>query len=80
MTNTLTCGGCPNTWTGVSRAHCSACHRTFGGVVGFDKHRHEGRCRDPLSQGLTLKSGIWVHPAPPMASTASPLTGNEVSA
>lgn len=42
---------CGATWPGLSPCHCSACHRTFSGVVLFDKHRHaqgeHGGCHDP---------------------------------
>ena len=30
------CGGCDNRWTGLRACHCSACHRTFTGIRGFD--------------------------------------------
>lgn len=47
------CGGCDNRWSGVSRAHCAQCHRTFGGVELFDRHRRDvkgaGTCLDPES-------------------------------
>lgn len=46
-----TCGGCDARWTSLRVAHCSACHRTFGGVSGFDLHRTQdgesGACPDP---------------------------------
>lgn len=35
---------CGAHWTGLNRAHCSACHITFGGVASFDRHRAGGRC------------------------------------
>ena len=48
---TYSCGGCDNRWPGVSRAHCAACHRTFGGFGLFDQHRRDvrgqGTCLDP---------------------------------
>lgn len=39
MTSRITCGGCDNTWTGLTYAHCGACHITFAGVGLFDRHR-----------------------------------------
>jgi hypothetical protein len=52
---TFTCGGCADRWSGLSRAHCGACHRTFNGSGLFDKHRQRGRCVDPAE--LLLNSG-----------------------
>lgn len=58
----ITCGGCDTTWTGVHRAHCSACHRTFNSPTGFDRHRRGGHCADPAELGLTRNDeGIWRH-------------------
>lgn len=58
------CGGCPNTWTGLAMAHCSACHRTFSGVSGFDQHRLRGVCVNPAERGLVLDQqvGVWRSP------------------
>ena len=72
---TYACGGCDNRWPGVSRAHCSACHRTFAGFGLFDRHRRlrgeEGTCLDPEAIVATNKitkaeervmflvNGIW---------------------
>lgn len=49
-----------------SQAHCGSesCHRTFGGVSGFDAHRRGGRCIDPATitkdGGMHLDAnGIW---------------------
>jgi hypothetical protein len=38
------CGGCDTRWTGANVCHCAACHRTFTGVSGFDRHRVRGVC------------------------------------
>jgi hypothetical protein len=59
-----TCGGCDTTWTGLGRAHCSACHRTFSTTSWFDRHRDQrgprGTCLDPATlDGLVLQDGIW---------------------
>lgn len=32
-------GQCGETWTGITRAHCAACHRTFNSESLADKHR-----------------------------------------
>ncbi len=62
----ITCGGCDNTWTGMSFCHCSAqsCHRTFGGLEMFDRHRRGGQCADPSDWGddARLVDGIWRGP------------------
>lgn len=42
-----------------SQAHCGVCHRTFGGVKGFDEHRRDGQCLDPAARGMTQVNGIW---------------------
>lgn len=44
-----------------SQAHCAGgCHRTFGGITGFDHHRRDGRCIDPATLGMALTDvGIW---------------------
>lgn len=36
-----------------SQAHCGACHTTFGGVSGFDRHRRDGQCLTPDAIGYT---------------------------
>lgn len=52
-TPTNSCSGCDARWTGSRAAHCSACHRTFGGVGLFDSHRtmqgDHGTCLDPAN-------------------------------
>lgn len=58
----ITCGGCDRTWTGLRRAHCSACHQTFGGITSFDSHRRGDSCRTGASLGLELVSGVWRRP------------------
>lgn len=55
------CSGCTQRWTGLNRCHCPVCHRTFGGVQGFDKHL-PGTCKDPSLLGFEEKDGIWVRP------------------
>jgi hypothetical protein len=65
----ISCGGCIHKWTGVNRAHCSACHITFGGPSKFDQHRRRNKCM-PLklieapidAGGLGLSDngkGVW---------------------
>lgn len=45
---------CGAMWTTQKAAHCAACHRTFGGVYGFDRHRKNFTCVDPSTVGLVL--------------------------
>lgn len=56
---TYGCGGCDNRWPGVSRAHCSGCHRTFAAFGLFDRHRRirgeVGSCLDPETITATNK-------------------------
>jgi hypothetical protein len=48
-----------------SNAHCGACHRTFGSVSAFDRHRRGEQCLSPLTIGLHAdRGGIWRYPAP----------------
>lgn len=54
------CAECKETWTGKNRCHCSGCHRTFGGVGGFDRHRRDFKCLPPEECGMTLEDNIWV--------------------
>lgn len=58
---TYGCGGCDNRWSGVSRAHCSGCHRTFAAFGLFDRHRRirgeVGSCLDPETITVTTKAG-----------------------
>lgn len=49
--------GCGARWSGLSTAHCARCHRTFGGVSSFDRHRKDGACVDPADVGLSLLTG-----------------------
>jgi hypothetical protein len=56
-----TCG-CGARWTGRRTAHCAACHRTFGGVGGFDRHRRGGACLEPADVGLELRGGVFRGP------------------
>lgn len=60
----ITCSGCTAKWSGVTRAHCSGCHRTFTGVSAFDRHREDGACLDPASLGMVERDGgLWGAPA-----------------
>lgn len=58
--NTCRCGA---SWTGLSKAHCSECHRLFSVVSAFDKHRSQdgrhGTCLNPASIGLVERDGVW---------------------
>lgn len=67
------CGSCSAEWTGLSRAHCGACHRTFSGASYFDRHRtiagEHGGCLDPAGirdaagePVMVLRDGLWAGP------------------
>lgn len=67
----MTCtSDCPRVTPG--QAHCTVCHRTFGGVSGFDRHRHKRRgnpevgsmatCIDPGAFGYVERDGVWREP------------------
>lgn len=69
----ISCGGCPSTWTGEGRAHCSKCHRLFSSASTFDQHRSmsgpHGTCVDPETltnkdgaRLLFLRNGMWCGP------------------
>jgi hypothetical protein len=62
-------GDCAATIT-PGRAHCGAvgCHRTFGGVSGFDRHRRNGECLDPAELGMVERGGVWRFPLSPAAA------------
>jgi hypothetical protein len=45
-----------------SQAHCTVCHRTFGGIRYFDAHRCNGWCLDPTNLGLVDENGLWTTP------------------
>ena len=54
------CIRCKSTWTGLNRAHCTGCHRTFNSVAAFDKHRRDSKCLDPETLGMKMDDkGIW---------------------
>lgn len=56
MNPTWGCGGCTVRWTGLSRAHCSACHRTFTSPGIHAKHRRTSSD----GQGVCLTSPALV--------------------
>ncbi len=71
-----TCGGCDNTWTALTAAHCPTCHRTFSAIRHFDTHRSQdgprGHCIDPDTihnrrgeRLLWFRDGMWRGPAMP---------------
>lgn len=42
------------------QAHCGACHHTFSGVTGFDRHRRNDTCLNPADLPMhTDAYGIW---------------------
>lgn len=43
-----------------SNAHCAACHTTFGGITGFDRHRRGGECLIPADLAMHPDGrGVW---------------------
>ncbi len=59
------CRKCKGRWTGLSRSHCSDCHRTFKSAWGFDKHRVRFKCLDPVDLRMEINErGIWFVPMP----------------
>lgn len=71
--NAIVHGACGQWWTGLSRAHCPACHHTFSSDSAANKHRvgkHgvDRRCVDPATVGLVATEKpyglLWSHPAP----------------
>lgn len=68
--NAITCS-CGAWWTGLTRAHCPACHATFSCDSAADKHRigkHgiDRRCTNPADVGLVPVTrpwgDMWQHP------------------
>lgn len=64
---------CGAWWTGLTRSHCPACHRTFSTDGAANKHRPgkfgiDRRCADPASVGLVPVQKpygvLWQHPGP----------------
>ena len=53
------CVVCGEVWGGMSKAHCSNCHRLFKSVSAFDAHRRNLKCVDPEESGMTMKDGVW---------------------
>jgi len=48
-----------------TNAHCGACHQTFGGVTGFDRHRRGGECLTARDIGMHAdRNGVWRYAGP----------------
>ena len=57
------CRKCGDKWSGLRRAHCTGCHKTFNSLGGFDKHRKDFKCLDPGDLGMVMSDdGIWSSP------------------
>lgn len=54
------CRACGERWKSKRLCHCTACHRNFGGISGFDAHRRGGQCLDPEKLGMSKKDRVWV--------------------
>lgn len=59
--NAIVHGECGEWWTGLRRAHCPACHRTFNSDSAAELHRKgtfgpdgDRRCVDPAEVGLVV--------------------------
>jgi hypothetical protein len=52
MKNTYyaSCRNCGRRWSGETECHCPTCHRHFGNVSGFDRHRRNDTCLDPATE------------------------------
>lgn len=60
------CQVCKCKWNGLNACHCTGCHKTFKSLSGFDKHRRDFKCLDPLEIGMEMDSrGIWRTPIGP---------------
>ena len=55
------CVRCGERWTGMSKCHCTGCHRMFKSAAAFDRHRRGLKCVDPEDCGMTMKDGIWAN-------------------
>lgn len=58
------CTSCGRWWTGKRECHCTVCHGHFSTIDGFDAHRPEGKCIDPLKarvkgDPLRAKQTVW---------------------
>ena len=47
----ITCGRCGEIWTGLGRAHCDGCHRTFTVASAFDV--------PPRQPGMPQAVALW---------------------
>ncbi|GAA0453926.1 hypothetical protein ACFQ2B_27705 [Streptomyces stramineus] len=72
---------CGRWWTGLGRAHCPACCRTFSCDSAADKHRtgrygKDRRCVDPATTGLVATAKpwgeMWQNPAPESVAAVTP--------
>ncbi len=55
----VTCQGCGLKWTSLSQAHCSGCHRQFGGEESFASHRDRGFCVLDWHGGTVEADGVF---------------------
>lgn len=43
------CTRCGHHWNGMAECHCPTCHRHFGNIHAFDRHRRNDTCLDPAT-------------------------------
>lgn len=76
---------CGSWWTGLSRAHCPACHRTFSCDSAADRHRKgphgpDRHCVDPATVGLVAATKpfgeLWQNPGPDPVVSGIPAQWN----
>lgn len=47
--NKALCQHCGRRWTWEAECHCPTCHRHFGNIKAFDRHRRSDACLDPAT-------------------------------
>lgn len=70
MPDMITHAACGKQWTGLSTSHCGGCHETFTGISAFSAHRvgdgnGDWHCSDPKDVGLVdagRKYPCWREP------------------
>ena len=58
------CRACGASWTGLTRQHCTGCHRTFTSTTAGDKHKQRDDClsdRELGRKGLKRSKNQFDH-------------------